>query len=190
LREKETLMRKNGNWKIKNTKKIFENDHFKVLEDEVVRPDGEDGKYATIRFPAGASVLPVDENNFVYLTKQFRYALERKDLEAISGAVEGESVLETAKKEAEEELGIKAEEWTNLGKIEDNTSITNSTAHLYLARRLKFGEPKPENTEEIKMVKMKLETAFEKVMNGEITHSQTCILILKTYLYLSETDRK
>ncbi len=182
-------MRKNGNWTIKDTKTVFENDHFKVLEDEVVRPDGQDSKYATIRFPAGASVLPIDENDFVYLTEQFRYALERKDLEAASGAVEDESILETAKREAKEELGIEAEEWTNLGKTVDNTSITNSTAHLYLARRLTFGEPKPENTEEIQTVKMKLEKAVQKVMNGEITHSQTCVLILKTNQYLSEISQ-
>ena len=53
-------------------KKVFENNHFKVLEDDVVRPDGQDGKYATIRFPAGGSVLPIDENKFVYLTERFR----------------------------------------------------------------------------------------------------------------------
>lgn len=86
------------------------------MEDDVVKPDGDDGKYATIDFIPGVSVLPVDENNFVYLTKQFRYALRRTDLEVISGTVEDENFLEAAKRETREEFGIEAEEWTSLGK--------------------------------------------------------------------------
>ena len=37
--------RKNGNWTIKGRRKIFENDFFKVFEDEVIQPDGKDGTY-------------------------------------------------------------------------------------------------------------------------------------------------
>ena len=65
-----------------------------------------------------------------------------------------------------------------------STSITHSSAHLYLARRLTFVKPGPDNTEEIQTVKLKLEKAVEKVISGEITHSQTCVLILKIDRYL------
>ena len=173
------MKRKNGNWTIKNSRKIFENDFFKVIEDDVIQPDGKDGKYTTICFVRGVSVLPLDDDGFVYLTKQFRYAIEREDLEVASGAIETEEPLEAARREAKEELGIEADEWIDLGKIESDTSITNSTAHLFLARRLKFTEPEREGTEQIETVKMKFEEALEKVMNGEITHGQTVVLILK-----------
>ena len=173
------MERKNGNWTIKHRRKVFENDFFKVFEDEVVRPDGKDGTYATICFVRGTSVLPVDDDGFVYLTKQFRYAIEREDLEVISGAVEDEEPLEAAKREAREELGIEAGEWIDLGKLESDTSITNSTAFLFLARRLKFGKPEREGTEQIETVKMKFGEALEKVLQGEITHGQTVALILK-----------
>ena len=179
--------RKNGNWTIKATKKIFENSFFKVFEDEVVQPDGKDSTYATIRFPAGASVLPLDDDGFIYLTKQFRYALERENLEVVSGAIEDEEPLKAAKREAKEELGIEAEDWTDFGMIESDTSITNSRAHLFLARKLSFKEPEREGTEQIETVKMKFTEALEKVMNGEITHGQTIVLILKTNQYLSNS---
>jgi 8-oxo-dGTP pyrophosphatase MutT (NUDIX family) len=175
------MTKKNGDWTIKTTKKIFENDFFKVLEDEVIQPDGKDGTYATIRFPPGACVLPLDENGVIYLTRQFRYALERENLEAAAGVVEDEEPLEAARREAREELGIEAEDWTDLGKIENDTSITNSTAHLFLARKLTFTKPEREGTEQIKTVKMKFDEAVEKVLSGEITHNQTCLLILKTH---------
>ena len=184
------MERKNGNWTIKATRKIFENDFFKVFEDEVIQPDGKDGTYATICFARGVSVLPMDEDGFVYLTKQFRYAIGRSDLEVVSGAVEDEEPLEAARRETKEELGIEAGDWTDLGKIESDTSITNSTAYLFLARKLTFGEPEREGTEQIETVKMKFGEALEKVMNGGITHGQTIALILKTAQYLSKPNAK
>lgn len=176
------MTKKNGNWTIKETKKVFENDYFTVLEDDVIKPDGKDGKYATIDFKPGVCILPVDDEENVYLTKQFRYALGRADLEAAAGVIENEDRLEAARRETREELGIEAEEWTELGKIESDTSITNSTTHLFLARKLSFHEPKEENTEQIEIVKMKLVEAVERVLSGEITHGQTCVLILKAFL--------
>ena len=174
------MNKKNGEWTIKDTREIFENDFFKVLEDDVIEPDGKDGKYATIRLKQGACVLPIDDEGNVYITRQFRYAQEKKMLEALAGAIEeGEDKLEAAKREAKEELGIEAEDWKYLGKIESDTSITNSTTHLFLARKLKIKEPERESTEDIETVKMKLFEAVEKVENGEITSGHTCVLILR-----------
>ena len=180
--------RKNGNWTIKNTRKIYENDFFEVFEDEVIQPDGKDSTYATIHLLPGASVLPLDDDGFIYLTKQFRYALEREDLEVVSGAIEDEEPLEAARREAKEEIGIEAEEWTDFGVIESDTSITNSKAHLFLARKLKFGKPEREGTEQIETVKMKFDEALDKVLKGEITHGQTVALILKASYYLSNSS--
>lgn len=173
------MKKKNGDWTIKDTEKIFENDFFKVFQDDVIQPDGKEGKYATICFKPGVSVLPVDDEGNVYITRQFRYALGREDLEAIAGGIEGEGRLQAAKRETLEELGIEAADWKYLGKIESDTSITNSLCHLYLARKLTFKKPKRESTEDIETVKMKLDKAVEKVLNGKITHGQTCVLVLK-----------
>ena len=176
------MKKKNGDWTIKDTKKIFENDFFKVFEDDVIQPDGKDGKYATIDFKPGIAVLPVDDDGIIYITKQFRYALGRKNLEALAGGAESDNFLEEAKRETREEIGIEAEEWTDLGKIESDTSITNSTCYLFLARKLTFGKPNREETEDIETVKMSLDEAVEKVLSGEITHGQTCALVLKAAL--------
>lgn len=173
------MAHKNGSWTVKNSQKIFENDFFKVVEDDVVSPDGNDSKYATIDFSPGVAVLPIDDDGFVHMTRQFRYALGRDNIECIAGTVEDEDVLAAAKREAKEELGVEAQEWIPLGRVEALTAITNSHADLFIARKLKFTEPDTEGTEELKPLKLKLEEAFDKVMSGEITHCETCVLILK-----------
>lgn len=175
------MEKKKGNWTVKDTHTRFENDFFKVYEDDVIQPDGKPGTYATIKFPAGIAVLPVDDDGTVYLTRQFRYALGGMNIEVVCGAIEGEDALEAAKRETKEEVGIEAGEWISLGKIQTDTSITNSTSHLFLARDLKFGKPESEGTEDIELVKMPIKEAVEKVLSGEITNGQTCVLVLKTY---------
>jgi ADP-ribose pyrophosphatase len=180
------MERKNGSWTIKNSKDIFENEFFKVVEDEVVRPDGKDSQYATIDVKPGVAVLPIDEDGNVHLTSQFRYALERSNVECVAGNVEDEDILDGAKREAKEELGIEAEEWTAVGRIEVLTSITTSHTDLFIARGLKFGEPETEGTEELEPLKMSLEDAFEKVISGEITHAESCVLILKAHAQMKK----
>jgi ADP-ribose pyrophosphatase len=182
------MKKKNGEWTIKDTKKIFGNDFFTVFEDEVIQPDGKDGKYATIDFVPGVAVLPIDDEGNVYITRQFRYALGRMNLEVLAGGVEDEGELEAAKREAREELGIEAESWTYLGRVESDTSITTSRCHLYLARKLTFRKPEREATEDIETVKMTLDEAVEKILNNEITHGQTCALVLKAEKILTSEN--
>jgi len=171
--------KQNGQWTIRSTKKVFENPFFAVFEDDVIKPDGTDGRYATVRFTSGAAVLPIDDEDNVYLTRQFRYAIGRHDLEVVAGSIEGEGALDGAKRELKEELGIEAEEWTDLGSIYSITSITQSCSRQFIAKGLTFGEQETEGTEDIEPVKIKLAEACDMVLKGEITDGDTCILILK-----------
>ena len=171
--------KQNGDWIIRSTKKIFENPFFAVFEDDVIKPTGYQGKYATIQFKTGVAVLPIDDEGNVYLTHQFRYAIGRDDVEVMAGSIEGEGALDAAKRELKEELGIEAEDWHDLGSIFSLTSITRSTSRQSIARGLTFGEQETEGTESIEPIKLKLAQAFEMVLAGEITDADTCILILK-----------
>lgn len=180
------MEKKNGNWTIKKTEQVFANDFFKVFDDSVVQPDGKDGKYATIEFISGVSVLAIDDEDYVYLTKQFRYAAGEETLKVVAGGVENESAVDAAQREIKEELGITAEEFTELGTIQLDHSIIKAASTLFIARKLTFGETDRDAAEEMKMVKIKFSEAVEKVLNGEITHAPSCIIILKAERRKSE----
>lgn len=178
-------MKINGPWKIKTSVVKYKNPWIKVREDKVIRPDGKSGIFGVVEMVPGVSVLPLDDQGFVYLVKEFHYAIEQNGIEVVGGAIDkNESVLHAAKRELREELGIKAEEWIDLGLLNPFTSVVKSTANLYLARKIKFYEASPEGTEKISIVRIKLEDALKMVMKSGITHGQSCVLILKAVEFL------
>lgn len=178
-------MKTNGPWKIKDSQEKYKNPWIRVREDKVVHPNGEDGIFGIVEMVPGVSVLPLDDNGFVYLAKEFHYAIEKEGTETASGAVDkGESSLEAAKRELKEELGIEAKEWIDLGTVDPFTQAIKSSASIYLARDINFSGANPEGAEKIDIVKVKFEDALEMVMKSEITHGPSCVLILKTAEYL------
>jgi 8-oxo-dGTP pyrophosphatase MutT (NUDIX family) len=180
------MRRKKGGWQVEETVERYKNRWLEVCEDRVIRPDEQAGSFVTVKMRPGVSVLAMDEARQVYLTSEFRYAVERESIEVVSGGVEaGELPLSAARRELREELGIEAAEWTDLGSIDPFTSLVHSPATLFLARNLSFVDPDCDDTEIIQLVKMKLSEAVRMVMESEITHGPSCVLILKTNHFLN-----
>jgi ADP-ribose pyrophosphatase len=185
------MEKKHGPWTIHSCSVRFENKLMKLVEDKVTQPDGKPGEYATVRMIPGVCVIPIDDEGNIYLTRQFRYALGRENIEAAAGGVEeGETPEDAARREAKEELGIEAEEWEELGPVDPDTSIVHNPATMFVARRLTIGEQETEGSETIEIVKMRFEEAVEKVMAGEITHGATALLILKSEKTFYHQDTK
>ncbi|KKT57941.1 MAG: Pyrophosphohydrolase related protein [Candidatus Amesbacteria bacterium GW2011_GWB1_47_19] len=162
------------------TKTVYKNPWISVREDEVIRPDGKPGIFGVVTMKAGVTVLPVDNKGKVYLTREFHYGIGRITAEAISGGIySGEDKLAAAKRELEEETGLKAARWQYLDWIDPFTTAVVSPNYLYLACGLTEGQSHPEGTETIRVIKVPYEKALEMVEEGEITHSATVVLLLK-----------
>jgi 8-oxo-dGTP pyrophosphatase MutT (NUDIX family) len=176
----------NGPWKIKSSRSVYQDDFFEVNQDEVIRPDGEPGTYATIQMKPGVAILPLDEDGqTVFLTSQFRYAMGQYSVEVVCGGIdEGENSLEAAQRELQEEVGIRAEDWTHLGQFELDTSILQNPIDLFICRKLHFTEKNPEGSETVQTLKTSLSEIVSMVMDGRIKHGPSCVLILKAHLYL------
>ena len=178
-------MTSNGPWKIKNSVEKYKNPWIKVREDQVIRPDGQDGIFGVVEMIAGVSVLALDDEGFVYLAKEFHYAIEQDSIEVVSGGVDkNESTLDAAKRELKEEAGIEASEWIDLGTVNPFTTVIKCPSTIYLAKKLKFKTAQPEKAEIIEILKVKFEDAVQMVINSEITHGPSCVLILKAAKYL------
>jgi 8-oxo-dGTP pyrophosphatase MutT (NUDIX family) len=165
---------------IESSERLYADDFAEVWVDDVSRPDGEPARRVTMRMKEGVAVLALDEEGFAHLVRTFRYAVGKQCVEVVQGgAEEGEQPEASARRELKEELGIEAEEWTDLGLIDAITSQVYSPARVFLARGLTFGESDTESTESLEPVKVKLDEAVRMVMDGEITQGISCALILK-----------
>ena len=180
-------MKKHGPWTIKSSEQLYKDKFVEFWVDDVVKPSGEASRYATGRMLPGVSVLALDAEGFVHLTKQFRYAVGKDSIEVVSGGLdEGEEEREAALRELKEELGIEAGDLVDLGLVDAVTSQVAAPARVYLARELKFGEPDRGGSEVMETLKVKLEEAVRMVMAGEITHALSCVLILKAKEHLKK----
>lgn len=178
-------MKINGPWKIKSSKIKYKNPWIKIREDQASGTNGKNSIFGIVEMVAGVSVLPIDKEGYVYLTKEFRYAIEQDSIEVTGGALDkNESPLDAGKRELKEELGIEAEEWINLGTINPFTMVIKSPATLFLAKKISFSKSNPDENEKIDIIKIKFKKALKMVMNGQITHSPSCALILKAAIYL------
>jgi 8-oxo-dGTP pyrophosphatase MutT (NUDIX family) len=177
------MAHQHGPWTIQGTTRRYHNPFLEVHEDQVMQPDRQPGLYTTITMSPGVAVLPVDDAGYVYLTRQFRYALGHDSLEVVSGATEaGEAPLAAARRELGEELGLAADAWTALGRVDPDTAKLRSPVWLFLAEGLTFTEADPEGTEAIRSVKLPLGEAVRQVLLSGITHAPSCVLILKAQL--------
>jgi ADP-ribose pyrophosphatase len=171
-----------GPWKIVQSREVYRDPWIAVRVDDVIRPDGKPGIHSIIYVKAGACVLAMDTERNVYLTEEFHYGVGRVTLESVSGGSEpDEPPLTTAQRELREELGIVAATWTDLGVVDPFTANVVSPTRLFLAEGLSFVETAREGTELIRCVRVPLAEAIRMVWDGRITHSPTCVLLLKAH---------
>ena len=172
--------RQHGPWQIVESREVYRDPWIRLRRDEVIRPDGQPGSYCVVDLKPGVSVLAIDADDNAYLTEEFHYGVGRVTIETVSGGIEsGGDALATAKRELKEELGIDATQWSDLGSVDPFTANVVSPTKLYLARGLAMGEQQLEGTEQIRRVKMPFQQVVRMVMDGEITHAPSCVLILK-----------
>jgi ADP-ribose pyrophosphatase len=184
-------MKRHGPWQIVKSNEVYKDPWFRVDRDKVIRPDGKPGTYTVVHLKPGVCVLALDEDGQVCLTEEFHYAVGRVTLECVSGGIEpGEDPLQTAKRELKEELGIIAEDWREMGTVDPFTASILSPVKLYLATHLTFGTQSQEGTETICLTMMPLKEAVRQVVESEITHSPTAVLLMKTWLAATQNSGK
>ncbi len=172
----------NNPFKVIDSNEIYKNPWITLQEDKVIRPGGEEGIFGIVSQSGGSTVIPIDGDT-VYLSREFRYAINDYSIEGFSGGIEaGESFLGAAKRELKEELGATADQWTDLGVINPLTAIVRSPKAMFMATVLTMGTSKPDQGEVIEVLAMPFTEAIKMVMSSQITHGATCVALQKIAL--------
>jgi 8-oxo-dGTP pyrophosphatase MutT (NUDIX family) len=144
---------------------------FVVRQDDVVRPDGSPGIYQRVDSRGSVTILAIDEEDHLTITRQWIYLHEGSQWRLPGGGIDTGDIspLAAAKRELAEETGLRAENWTRLGKINCADSLTNHVDHLFLATGLTQGAASLDPGEaDLEVIHLPLMQAVEMAMNGEI----------------------
>lgn len=161
-------------WKQLSSKTVYENKYFTVREDEVVRPDGSTSGYFVIDLPQSVMIVALTSDNEVYMVGQHRYTNGLYSWEIPGGSTEGQDILESAKRELQEETGLVSNDWENLGINQVLNGSTNKIFHILLAKNTTQTNENKQLEEGInKMEKIPFKKVLEMISSGEITDSET-----------------
>lgn len=127
-------------------------------------------------------MLYIDENDDVYLTKQFRPAINQEELCLPAETLDkpGLSPLEVMLEGLEEECGrkITAEQTEYVGKVASSPGHDSEWVHMLIGRgESEYVGQRLEDTEKIEVVKKPFDEVYNLALKGEITGPKTMALI-------------
>ncbi|MFY0608127.1 MAG: NUDIX hydrolase [Cyclobacteriaceae bacterium] len=168
-------------WKLKSSKKVYDNPWITVEEDQVTNPSGGESIYGKVLFKNLAiAIIPLDEYQNTWLVGQWRYTLNEYSWEIpMGGGPLLDDPLDSAKKELKEETGLTAKKWECFMKLHTSNSVTNEVGYAFLAQDLTQGQTEFEETEDLKIMKLPFKEVHQMVMEGKITDGLSIAAILK-----------
>lgn len=162
------------------TKLIYEGKILDLRLDSVELPDGSESKREYVCHNGGSAVLAVDKDENIYLVSQYRYAYREEILEIPAGKVEkGEDPYSTAKRELIEETGFIVDELIPYGVIYPTPGYTNEKLFIYKATVEHMGKNQLDDGEFLDVVKMPIQEAYNKILDGVIKDGKTVYAIMR-----------
>ncbi len=148
--------------------------------EEVALPGGRSLTLEVVRHPGGAAAAAVDEAGRVCLLRQYRHAAGGWLWEIPAGKLDpGEPPLATARRELEEEAGVRAGSWEPLGSLVTAPGFCDEVIHLFLARDLEPVPARPEAHEVLEVHWVGFAEAVARAARGEIRDAKTVAALFR-----------
>jgi ADP-ribose pyrophosphatase len=152
------------------------------------RGDGGRVRREVIEHPGAVAIVALDDAGRVVLVRQFRAPTDRSLLEIPAGTLDRDPARGTleapepaARRELEEETGLRARSWERLGGFWTAPGYATEFIHLFLATDLApAGSDRagPDEDEQLEIVHLSWREAVAAVERGELTDAKTIIGLL------------
>jgi ADP-ribose pyrophosphatase len=161
------------------TRRVFDGKVLALDVDEVEEPGGVRGRREVVRHRGSVAALPVLDDGRVVLVRQYRHAVEQRVWELPAGRLDpGESPEAGARRELEEEVGLRAGGLEKLLAFYTTPGFCDELIHVYRATRLVDVPARPEHDERIEVRRLGLDEARAMIARGEIREGKTLVALL------------
>ena len=158
---------------------VFRGKVFSVSRHVAVEPGGIAVVREVIHHGGSAVILPLLEDGRVVLIRQFRLPAGGFLWELPAGSLDrGETPLQTARRELAEETGYRASSWRKLMEFFPSPGFLDEKMTLFLAQKVRPGEPSPEGDEKIQVKSFHPAEWQDMIRSGQIRDAKTLVGLL------------
>lgn len=160
-------------------RRVYEGRVASLDVDEVEEPGGVRGTREVVRQSGSVAALPVLADGRIVLVRQYRYAVDAFVWELPAGRRDsGESPEAGARRELEEEVGLRAGSLEPLLVFWTTPGFCDEVMHLFRATELEPVPARPEADERIEQASLTLDEALAMLRRGEIREGKTVVAVL------------
>jgi ADP-ribose pyrophosphatase len=117
-----------------------------------------------VEHPGAVAIVAVDRDGMVTLVRQRREAVRAVLAELPAGTLEqGETPLECAQRELEEETGLTGGTWSEAAVFYTTPGFCRERMHLFFARDLERGSANPADDEELEQIRWHIDELGDRI---------------------------
>jgi ADP-ribose pyrophosphatase len=129
------------------------------------------------------NVVALTPQERIVMVSQFRFGVRQLSLEIPAGLVDpGETPLQAAMRELDEETGYTAREWKSLGWSFPNPAFLNNREHSFLALDAqRTRSPHPEDGEDVETLELSLDEIQHAIQTDGMRNSNTLLALARVF---------
>jgi ADP-ribose pyrophosphatase len=167
-----------------STENIYQGRRINLRVDKVMLPNGRETTREIADYPNSVGIVALDKGDNVILVRQYRHAVGRILLEIPAGGMEaGESPLDSALRELEEESGYTAGCIEQIGGAYAAPGYSTEFLHIFLATDLKPGPSRNDEDEYIELAPVPLQNVMQLIRSGELCDGKSIIGLLTLLMH-------